>query len=116
MKVNKFLIVLLALALVFSLALVGCNGDDEPAEPNGNEEPGDNNGDNGDNDGAAEEPAAETYTASDPANQPKIDMIFPNLTIKVEDGDITQERMDEILQLVGDGEMSIPELQAIMGQ
>ncbi len=111
MKINKFLIVLLALALVFSLALVGCNGDEEPAEPNGTEEPG------GEEPGGTEEPAeepAETYTASDPANQPKIDMIFPNLTQKVKDGDITQERMNEILQQVGDGEMSIEELQKIM--
>ncbi len=101
MKVNKLLVVLLALALVFSLALVGCNGDEEPAEPNGEEEP------NG-----AEEP--KTYTASDPDNQPKVDMIVPNLAAKVRDGDITQERMDEIIQQVGDGEMSIEELQKIM--
>jgi hypothetical protein len=93
MKMNKFLAVLIIFALVFSLGLVGCGDSEEkPSAPE----------------------APTSYTASDPANQPKIDMIFPNLTAKVKDGVITQERMNEILKKVGDGEMSIEELQKIM--
>ncbi len=60
MKMNKFLIVLLALALVFSLALVGCNGDEEPEEPNGTDEPG------------GEEPGGETDEPGE-VEEPEVD-------------------------------------------
>lgn len=104
MKSNKFIILLVIFAFVVSLSLVGCGSSEEPAanEPAA-EEP------------AAEQPAAEkTYTADIPENQPLVDMIVPSLKAKVKSKDITQERMDEIIQQVGDGTLSIEEVQAIM--
>ncbi len=104
MKTNKFIILLVIFALAMSFTLVGCGSSDEPAtdKPAG-EEP------------AAEEPAAEkTYVAEIPENQPLVDMIIPNLKAKVKSEDITQERMDEIIQQVGDGTLSIEQVQAIM--
>ena len=102
MRKNKMLIVLLVVALVFSLTLVGC----------GNKEPADNGGGTADPSKPADEP--KTYTADLPENQPKVDMIVPNLAAQVKNGEVTQEFMDETIRKVGAGEMSIDELQKIM--
>jgi|GEM_PF-3287667 flagellar basal body-associated protein FliL len=103
MRKNKLLIVLLVVALVFTLTLVGC-GSKEPA---GNSEKPAGNGEK-----PADQP--KTYTAKLPENQPKVDMITPNLANKVKQGAITQEFMDETIEKVGAGELSIEELQKIM--
>lgn len=110
MKSNKFIILLVIFAFVVSFSLVGC-GSSTPAPTPTPDKPA---ADAPATPDAPAEPADKTYTASDPDNQPKVDMIVPNLTGKVKSGDITQERMDEIIQQVGDGEMSIEELQFIM--
>ncbi len=114
MKTNKLIILLVIIAFVVSFSLVGCGSSETPApaaeepavEAPAAEAPAP----------AAEAPALKTYVAADPTLQPAVDMIIPNLTAKVKSGDITQERMDEIILQVGDGTLSIEELQAIMAQ
>lgn len=103
---KKMFIVFAILALSFTL--VACGSSDtpapanQPAEQPAAEQP------------AAEQPAAKTYVAADPEKQPLVDTIVPNLRNKVKSGDITQERMDEIVGKAGTGELTLEQIQAIM--